>query len=107
MVEAGVSVIPGWNESISSVEEAKTIADDLGYPVIIKAALGGGGKGMRTAFSEAELEQAFLTAKAEAKAAFGEDAVYMEHLMEILCIWGKGIVPFSVIIRNLSKRRLV
>ena len=82
MIEAGVSVIPGWNESISSVEEAKTIADDLGYPVIIKAALGGGGKGMRTAFSEAELEQAFLTAKAEAKAAFGEDAVYMEHFME-------------------------
>ena len=82
MMEAGVSVIPGWNESISSVEEAKTIADDLGYPVIIKAALGGGGKGMRTAFSEAELEQAFLTAKAEAKAAFGEDAVYMEHFME-------------------------
>lgn len=82
MVEAGVSVIPGWNESISSVEEAKTIADDLSYPVIIKAALGGGGKGMRTAFSEAELEQAFLTAKAEAKAAFGEDAVYMEHFME-------------------------
>ena len=82
MVEAGVSVIPGWNESISSVEEAKTIADDLGYPVIIKAALGGGGKGMRTAFSEAELEQAFMTAKAEAKAAFGEDAVYMEHFME-------------------------
>lgn len=82
MIEAGVSVIPGWNESISSVEEAKTIADDLGYPVIIKAALGGGGKGMRTAFSEAELDQAFLTAKAEAKAAFGEDAVYMEHFME-------------------------
>ena len=82
MVEAGVSVIPGWNESISSVEEAKTIADDLGYPVIIKAALGGGGKGMRTAFSEAELKQAFVTAKAEAKAAFGEDAVYMEHFME-------------------------
>lgn len=82
MMEAGVSVIPGWNESISSVEEAKTIADDLSYPVIIKAALGGGGKGMRTAFSEAELEQAFLTAKAEAKAAFGEDAVYMEHFME-------------------------
>lgn len=82
MIEAGVRVIPGWNESISSVEEAKTIADDLGYPVIIKAALGGGGKGMRTAFSEAELEQAFLTAKAEAKAAFGEDAVYMEHFME-------------------------
>ena len=82
MIEAGVSVIPGWNESISSVEEAKTIADDLGYPVIIKAALGGGGKGMRTAFSEAVLDQAFLTAKAEAKAAFGEDAVYMEHFME-------------------------
>ncbi len=82
MLEAGVRIIPGWNESISSVEEAKEIARKVGYPVIIKAALGGGGKGMRTAFSEEELEGAYLSARKEAKAAFGDDSVYMEHFIE-------------------------
>lgn len=82
MLAAGVRVIPGWNEAISSVEECKEIAKEVGYPVIIKAALGGGGKGMRTAFSEEELEGAFLSAKKEAKAAFGDDSVYMEHFIE-------------------------
>ena len=82
MIEAGVQVIPGWNQSILSVEEAKEVAGKLGYPVIVKAALGGGGKGMRTAFSEEEVEQAYLTARAEAKAAFGDDTVYMEHFIE-------------------------
>lgn len=81
MIEAGVRVIPGWNQAIPSVEDARKIAEELGYPVIVKAALGGGGKGMRTACSEEELEQAYLTAKAEAKAAFGDDSVYMEHFI--------------------------
>ena len=82
MINAGVRVIPGWNQSIQTVEEAKKIAEELKYPVIVKAALGGGGKGMRTAFSEEELENAYLTARAEAKAAFGDDSVYMEHFIE-------------------------
>lgn len=82
MLAAGVRVIPGWNEPIGTVEECKEIAKEVGYPVIIKAALGGGGKGMRTAFSEEELESAFLSAKKEAKAAFGDDSVYMEHFIE-------------------------
>ena len=82
MLEAGVRVIPGWNEPITSVEECKKIAKEIGYPVIVKAALGGGGKGMRTAFSEEELEAAFLSAKMEAAAAFGDDSVYMEHFIE-------------------------
>lgn len=82
MLEAGVSVIPGWNQAITSVEECKEIAAKVGYPVIVKAALGGGGKGMRTAFSEEELENAYLSAKKEAKAAFGDDSVYMEHFIE-------------------------
>ena len=82
MLEAGVRVIPGWNEPITSVEECKKIAKEIGYPVIVKAALGGGGKGMRTAFSEEELEAAFLSAKKEAAAAFGDDSVYMEHFIE-------------------------
>ncbi len=82
MIAAGVRVIPGWNESITSVEEAKRIAKEVGYPVIVKAALGGGGKGMRTAFSEEELESAYLSARKEAGAAFGDDSVYMEHFIE-------------------------
>ena len=82
MINAGVRVIPGWNQSIQTVEEAKQIAEELRYPVIVKAALGGGGKGMRTAFSEEEIENAYMTARAEAKAAFGDDSVYMEHFIE-------------------------
>lgn len=82
MIAAGVRVIPGWNQSIQTVDEAKKIAKELGYPVIVKAALGGGGKGMRTAFSEEELENAYLTARTEAGAAFGDDSVYMEHFIE-------------------------
>lgn len=82
MINAGVQVIPGYNSPITGVEEAYDIADTLGYPVIVKAALGGGGKGMRTAYSKDELENAFNTAKKEAKAAFGDDTVYMEHFFE-------------------------
>lgn len=82
MEQAGVRVIPGWNNSIETVREGKEIANRLTYPVIIKAALGGGGKGMRTAFCEEELENAYLSARKEALAAFGDDTVYMEHFFE-------------------------
>ena len=75
MIEAGVTVIPGWNQNVESVEEGKEIAAKLGYPVIVKAALGGGGKGMRVAMSEEEFETAYLTARKEAGAAFGDDSV--------------------------------
>lgn len=82
MIEAGVTVIPGWNQNVESVEEGKEIAAKLGYPVIVKAALGGGGKGMRVAMREEEFENAYLTARKEAGAAFGDDSVYMEHFIE-------------------------
>ena len=82
MIEAGVTVIPGWNQNVESVEEGKEIATKLGYPVIVKAALGGGGKGMRVAMNEEEFENAYLTARKEAGAAFGDDSVYMEHFIE-------------------------
>lgn len=82
MIEAGVTVIPGWNQNVESVEDGKEIAAKLGYPVIVKAALGGGGKGMRVAMSEEEFENAYLTARKEAGAAFGDDSVYMEHFIE-------------------------
>ena len=82
MIEAGVTVIPGWNQNVESVEEGKEIAAKLGYPFIVKAALGGGGKGMRVAMNEEEFENAYLTARKEAGAAFGDDSVYMEHFIE-------------------------
>ena len=82
MVEAGVPVIPGSNKAIYDVETGFNEAKKIGYPVIIKAALGGGGKGMRTAYTPDEFEVAFLTAKKEASIAFGDDTMYIEHFVE-------------------------
>ena len=82
MVAAGVPVIPGSSEPVPDVETAAKIADEVGYPVIVKAALGGGGKGMRVAETPEELEQAFQTAQKEAQAAFGDGTMYMEHFVQ-------------------------
>ena len=82
MEEAGVPVIPGYSECIYDAETGKKIAREVGYPVMIKAALGGGGKGMRTAQSDLEFESAFLTAQSEAKHAFGDEAMYIEHFID-------------------------
>ena len=82
MIEAGVPVIPGSKEIIMDVETGKQIAEEITYPVIVKAALGGGGKGMRVAFTPDEFENAFLTAQKEAKMAFGDDTMYMEHFVQ-------------------------
>ena len=78
MVEAGVPVVPGVNASIDSVESALKIASDIGYPVMLKAAAGGGGKGMREVNSANELPEAFVRARSEAINAFGDGAVYLE-----------------------------
>ena len=82
MSEAGVPVIPGSKEIITDVEFGKKVAEEITYPVIVKAALGGGGKGMRVAYTPEEFENAFLTAQKEAKMAFGDDTMYMEHFVE-------------------------
>lgn len=82
MIQAGVPVIPGSEKSVEEVTEAASIADQIGYPVIIKAALGGGGKGMRTAYSPKEFAQSFQTAQKEAKMAFGDGTMYLEHYVE-------------------------
>ena len=82
MVAAGVPVVPG-TEGATNVEEAREAAEEAGYPVLLKAVAGGGGKGMRTVREPSELEGAFQTAAAEAQAAFGEGALYLE----------KAIVP--------------
>lgn len=81
MIEAGVPVIPGSKDPIYDVRTAAAVAKEVGYPVIIKAALGGGGKGMRAANTPEEFESSFLTAQKEAKNAFGDDTMYIEHFI--------------------------
>ncbi|MEM1388530.1 MAG: acetyl-CoA carboxylase biotin carboxylase subunit [Pseudomonadota bacterium] len=82
MKELGVPCVPGSDGGVADVEAAKAIGAEFGYPVIVKATAGGGGRGMKLARSEAEMETAFRTARAEAKAAFGNDAVYIEKYLE-------------------------
>jgi acetyl-CoA carboxylase biotin carboxylase subunit len=82
MVKAGVPVVPGSGGLLGSVDEAKEIAKEIGYPVILKATAGGGGKGMRVVWEESEIEKAYNTAKAEALASFKNDGVYMEKFVE-------------------------
>jgi acetyl-CoA carboxylase biotin carboxylase subunit len=78
----GIPVVPGSDGGVPDFETAKVVAAEIGYPVIIKATAGGGGRGMKVAKSEAELEVAFRTARSEAKNAFGNDEVYMEKYLQ-------------------------
>ncbi|MDX8412735.1 MAG: acetyl-CoA carboxylase biotin carboxylase subunit [Mariprofundales bacterium] len=82
MQEAGVPLIPGSDGAVSTVEEAAAVAQRCGYPVIIKAAAGGGGRGMKVVYQEAALTNAFLMAKSESSAAFSNDTVYIEKFLE-------------------------
>ncbi|MCI5045894.1 MAG: acetyl-CoA carboxylase biotin carboxylase subunit [Aquisalinus sp.] len=81
MGKAGIPLVPGSDGGISDTAEAMRVAREIGFPVLIKAASGGGGRGMKLAESEGDLEQAIFTAQAEAKAAFGDDAVYLEKYL--------------------------
>jgi acetyl-CoA carboxylase biotin carboxylase subunit len=78
----GIPVVPGSEGGVSSDQEASKIAREIGFPILIKAAAGGGGRGMKVAHSAAELSAALSTARAEAKAAFGDDIVYIEKYLE-------------------------
>src|SRR5690606_9970077 len=78
----GIPVVPGSEGGVADESEAKRIASEIGYPVIIKASAGGGGRGMKVAHSEEELSVALSTARTEAGAAFGDDAVYIEKYLE-------------------------
>ncbi|NPB05147.1 MAG: acetyl-CoA carboxylase biotin carboxylase subunit [Aquificae bacterium] len=99
---AGVPTVPGSTRKIS-LEEALDIAYDIGYPVILKAAAGGGGRGMRVVYSEKELREKFPLARSEAKAAFGDDTVYLEKFLlnpkhievQILADKSGKVVPIS------------
>lgn len=81
MIQNNVPVVPGSDGSVNNVDDARVIAEQIGYPVLIKASAGGGGRGMRPAFSKEELESQFNTAKIEAMACFGNDDMYMEKLI--------------------------
>jgi len=80
--EAGIPVVPGSDGAITTEEEAFSAAREIGFPVLIKAAAGGGGRGMKVARTEEDLAEAVATARAEAKAAFGDDAIYMERYLQ-------------------------
>ncbi|WP_090012901.1 acetyl-CoA carboxylase biotin carboxylase subunit [Clostridium sp. DSM 8431] len=82
MKEAGVPVVPGYEDVIESREKALDIAESIGYPVMIKAAAGGGGKGIRIAYSKDEFKKLYEVAKSEAKACFADDRLYIEKFVE-------------------------
>jgi propionyl-CoA carboxylase alpha chain len=81
-LEAKVNVIPGYNDAIDSPEQAVEIARGIGYPVMIKASAGGGGKGLRVAYDDKEAHEGFASCKTEAKNAFGDDRVFIEKFVE-------------------------
>lgn len=77
-IDAGVPVVPGTTEPLEDIDEARKVAAEVGYPVMLKASAGGGGKGMRLVANEAELRSALEAARSEARSSFGDDAVYIE-----------------------------
>lgn len=80
--EAKVNTIPGWNDAIESPERAVEIARDIGYPVMIKASAGGGGKGLRVAYNDKEAHEGFASCRNEARNSFGDDRVFIEKFVE-------------------------
>jgi acetyl-CoA carboxylase biotin carboxylase subunit len=81
MIDAGVPVVPGGQDGLESLESAKRFAEELGYPVMIKASAGGGGKGMRLVEEPGDLASAFRAARSEAASSFGDDTVYIEKFV--------------------------
>lgn len=79
---AGLPVVPGSDGAVDTVEEAQALARGMGYPVLVKATAGGGGKGMKVALTDAELPEAYSMARNEARAAFGNDSVYVEKYLD-------------------------
>lgn len=82
VTQAGVPILPGTKDAVSTIDQAKEVAAEIGYPVIIKATAGGGGRGMKVVHSPASLPNAFAAARSEAKAGFGNPEVYIEKFCE-------------------------
>ena len=103
MASLGVPLVPGSDGEVTSIEQARQVAGRIGYPVLVKAAAGGGGRGMKVAGHEDGLDEAWRVARAEARAAFGNDAVYVEkyldrprHIeMQVLADSAGGVVHFG------------
>lgn len=83
MKNLGVPCVPGSDGGVGTLEEAHRVSDEMGFPVIVKATAGGGGRGMKLAKTKADLDEAFQTARAESKAAFGNDEVYIEKYLTL------------------------
>lgn len=81
MIAAGVPVVPGTEQPLQSAEEAVRICNEIGYPVMLKASMGGGGKGMRLIHNESEVVEAYNTARSESMSSFGDDTVYLEKFV--------------------------
>lgn len=82
VTQAGIPTPPGLKSELKDIEEARNVADDIGYPILVKAAAGGGGKGMRIVHKKEEFEASIKAAKSEAKNAFGDDRIYIEKYLE-------------------------
>ncbi len=82
VADAGIPVVPGSDGGVATLEEARKVAKDVGYPLLVKAAAGGGGRGMRLAESPDKLDEALMAAQTEAKAAFGDGSVYLERYLK-------------------------
>ena len=82
MIAAGVPVVPGSEGKIEGLDEAMCLADSIGYPVMLKASAGGGGRGMRIVWKSEEFEKAFLSASSEAENAFGDGSMYLEKYIQ-------------------------
>ncbi len=82
MASLGVPLVPGSDGAVSDMDEARAVAGRIGYPVLVKAAAGGGGRGMKVALAADELEEAWTVARTEARTAFGDDAVYIEKYLD-------------------------
>lgn len=82
MAKAGVPVVPGTHQKITDIEQAISIAEQIGFPILLKASAGGGGKGMRKVFNREEFSDAFASAQREAGKSFGDDSIYIEKLLE-------------------------
>ncbi len=82
VTQAGIPTPPGLKSELKDIEEARSVADDIGYPILVKAAAGGGGKGMRIVHKKEEFEASIKAAKSEAKNAFGDDRIYIEKYLE-------------------------
>lgn len=87
MKNGGVPVIPGSDGVVKTLEEALQIANEVGYPVMVKASAGGGGRGIRQVKNDSELEAAMTAARQEALAFFGDDGIYIEKFIEDPAMW--------------------